>query len=121
MKEFSRWYDKITNVNKMLLTFKNMSDRELNVYARVLFNVVNDNRAKSQNSSDLSSIGPDKIQAYLKSYNQRRWYDKNPNLRDSIRLLSILSPAEAEMIVDDFLFHLKIEGLTEVYERNRAK
>jgi len=120
MKDFQRWYDRIPKVKEVFMVFRNMSDRELDQCSRVLYGVIVEYRRRNRNSKELNTLGPEKVKGYYKAFQQRRWYDKNPNMRNSARFLSIMEPMEAETIINDFMYNLKNEGLGKIYNKNKT-
>jgi len=105
--KISRWYDTDQQIKQTFQLVENMSNKEREEFAANLTRVVNNFR-KQQNLDNFNvSLGRDKILAYYKAYNKRRWYDQIPNLMRAINLLSILSIEEREQILSKFLLSIK--------------
>jgi len=104
--KISRWYDTDQQIKQTFQLVENMSNKEREEFAANLTRVVNNFR-KQQNLDNFNvSLGRDKILAYYKAYNKRRWYDQIPNLMRAINLLSILSIEEREQILSKFLLSI---------------
>ncbi len=120
MKEFQRWYDKIPQAKEVFMVLKNMPENDLDKCSKVLYGVIVEHKNSDRNSSKLSSLGTEKIRAYYKSFQKRRWYDQNPSMFDSARSLSVMDPAQVKSIIRDFMFNLKMKGLSSIYDKNKA-
>lgn len=120
MQEFQRWYDKKPCVKEVFIVLKNMQENELDNCSRILYGVIIEQKRNNKNSSELSSVGYEKLKGYYKSFQKRRWYDKNPNMRDSARYLSLMKPDEAEEIIKEFMLSMKARGLDSIYENNKT-
>ncbi|HBG49856.1 MAG TPA: hypothetical protein DDW90_10230 [Cyanobacteria bacterium UBA9971] len=104
--KISRWYDTDQQIKQTFQLVENMSNKEREEFAANLTKEVSNFR-KQQNSDNFNvSLGRDKILAYYKAYNKRRWYDQIPNLMRAINLLSILSIEEREQILSKFLLSI---------------
>ena len=119
MKEFQRWYDSTPRVKELFSVFRKMTKEELERCSRVLYEVIVEHRKREQCRVELCSVGAEKLQGYYKAFKRRRWYDQNPHMMNSARFLSLMEPMEAEMVVCDFIGSLRINGISQIYEKNK--
>ena len=113
-KKISRWYDNDQQIEQTFQLVETMTKKEREEFSANLTRVVNNYR-KQQNLENFNvSLGRDKILAYYKAYNKRRWYDQIPNLMRAVNLLSILSLEEREQILNKFLLPFKGKEINNV-------
>ncbi|OGH99969.1 MAG: hypothetical protein A2039_05835 [Candidatus Melainabacteria bacterium GWA2_34_9] len=113
-KKISRWYDTDQQIKQTFQLVETMTKKEREEFSANLTRVVNNYR-KQQNLENFNvSLGRDKILAYYKAYNKRRWYDQIPNLMRAVNLLSILSLEEREQILNKFLLPFKGKEINNV-------
>ena len=113
-KKISRWYDTDQQIKQTFQLVETMTKKEREEFSANLTRVVNNYR-KQQNLENFNvSLGRDKILAYYKAYNKRRWYDQIPNLMRAVNLLSILYLEEREQILNKFLLPFKGKEINNV-------
>ena len=102
-----RWYDKDRKMAKVLEIIKSLNDREQQEFGISLFQLSSMVRkTKSEKSQDNDagiSIGKDKVLGLYKSFNKRRWYDRDLSLMSAMNSLSTLPVEECKNITEGIL------------------
>ena len=104
MEEQRRWYDNNKDMQLILDTLKHQSPELIDNLAE---NVMEFSNIIRQNINEMTieepvSIGKDRMLGYYKSFQRRRWYDKNWTMLSIVNVLSTLP-------IDDF--NKVIEGI----------
>ncbi len=116
MKKIKRWYDKSDKLCELIKVLETMSDEELELVSKYLYQVTNLFRKQRRNYEQNLSIGKDKLFGYYKTYqNPKRWYDRNPSLKSAFNIMSTFSRSELDEIVNGFLFALRESGMYHIY------
>ena len=103
----NRWYDKDPSMSGMLDIIQDLPENQQEELSTTVIQLVNMLRKNRPDEEIPLSIGKNKVLGLYKSFNRRRWYDKNMALMSAMNVISTLPPDESKKITEGFLLTLK--------------
>ena len=90
-----RWYDKANSADDVFERLRDLDDRSLAKISRDILDIVSSIKAIKRDQDELPiSIGVQRVIGLYKQNKNRRWYDKQKNLKEALKAMSTLSDDE---------------------------
>lgn len=90
-----RWYDKANTADDVFERLKGLDDRSLAKISRDILDIVSSIKTIKREQDELPvSIGVQRVIGLYKQNKNRRWYDKQNNLKEALKAMSTLSDDE---------------------------
>ena len=113
MEENRRWYDTNNDMHLILDILKKQSPELIDNLAENIMSFSNIIRKNINeiDSEEPISIGKERMLGYYKSFQRRRWYDKNWTMLSMVNVLSTLPIDDFNKIVEGIKTIMKEMGL----------
>lgn len=103
-----RWYDRYKQTTEALELLKQLDNRSREIILNDIVTVASSIKVTRKEEEELPlSIGLERVLGLYQTHNSRRWYDKSPDIKNAIMMISTLPEEDFINIMEGICISLQ--------------